>query len=260
MNLSEVGGPVDQEEDGTPTAGAKRDDLNKMHAYRDAIRSSAGAYILYPGDEKRAPYRAFHEILPGLGAFPLRPSVSGEAEGVSEIQAFLNDILDHVSDQASQHERARWWQERVYSSKHLQLGLPAVSFLTRPPADARVLVGFVKSEAHLAWIHQTGYYNLRADERRGSVPRALLDSDLLLLWGDGLEERVELWRVAGMVEAFSGTDLLALGYPEPRGKRYYCLRLTNLFLVLSTRGGTAVGLRVSLQQPIPERATVPLRR
>ena len=228
LNHSQTGKPPEQDEYEAPTAGPKRDDLNKMHAYRDAIRSSAGAYILYPGDEKRRPYRAFHEILPGLGAFPLHPSVSGDADGVGEIQAFLNDILDHVADQASQHERARWWQERVYGSKGSQLGLPAVPFLTKPPADARVLVGFVKSEEHLAWIHQSGYYNLRADERRGSVQRALLDSDLLLLWGDGLGERVELWRIAGTVEAFSGTDLQALDYPEPGGKRYYCLRLMDL--------------------------------
>ncbi len=214
--------------EGAAVAGAKREDLNKMHAYRDAIRSSAGAYILYPGDEKRPPFRVFHEVLPGLGAFALRPSMSGDPEGISNIQAFLDDILDHVADQASQHERARWWQERVYGSKRLQLGVNAAPFLTKPPGDARVLVGFVKSEEHLSWIHRIGCYNLRADERRGSVSRALLDSDLLLLWGDGLGERLELWRIAESVEAFTKADLLALEYPEPKGKRYYCLRLTEL--------------------------------
>ena len=51
----------------------KRVDLLKMHAYRDAIRRSAGAYVLYPGtDEKN--FKGFHELLPGLGAFPLRPN------------------------------------------------------------------------------------------------------------------------------------------------------------------------------------------
>jgi hypothetical protein len=210
------------------TARAKRDDLNKMHAYRDAIRSSAGAYILYPGDERRLPFRAFHEILPGLGAFVLRPTISGDAEGVGEIQAFLDDVLNHVADQASQHERARWWQERVYGRKRLESGLPATPFLTTPPEDARVLVGFVKSAAHLAWIHAAGLYNLRADDRRGAVPRALLDSDLLLLWGDGLDQETELWRIAESVEAFTKADLLAIGYPDPGGSRYYCLRLIGL--------------------------------
>ena len=39
----------------------KRADLLKMHAYRDAIRRSAGAYVLYPGSEKEhSPFRWFH--------------------------------------------------------------------------------------------------------------------------------------------------------------------------------------------------------
>ena len=40
----------------TTSGGAKRDDLLKMHAYRDAISRTAGAYVLYPGSEiKRHP-------------------------------------------------------------------------------------------------------------------------------------------------------------------------------------------------------------
>ena len=46
----------------------KREDLLKMHAYRDAIRRTAGAYVLYPGDEDLQ-VREYHELLPGLGAF-----------------------------------------------------------------------------------------------------------------------------------------------------------------------------------------------
>jgi len=56
----------------TTPGGAKRDDLLKMHAYRDAISRTAGAYVLYPGSEikdiRRHP--GFKEVLPGLGAFP----------------------------------------------------------------------------------------------------------------------------------------------------------------------------------------------
>ena len=48
-----------------------------MHAYRDAIRRSAGAYVIYPGDEERTPFMEHHEVLPGLGAFPLRPGATG---------------------------------------------------------------------------------------------------------------------------------------------------------------------------------------
>lgn len=42
--------------------------LLKMHAYKDAIRRSGGAYILYPGATNET-FRGFQEIIPGLGAF-----------------------------------------------------------------------------------------------------------------------------------------------------------------------------------------------
>ena len=80
-------------------------------------------------------------------------------------------------------KRVNW-----YCSQHTQ-------FLTRPPADAKgSSYKFVKSGEHFEWIHRTGLYNLRADERQGPVSRTLLDSDLLLLWGQGLGEAIELWR------------------------------------------------------------------
>ena len=43
----------------------KRADLLKMHAYKDAIRRTGGAYILYPGTENQV-IHGFHEIIPGL--------------------------------------------------------------------------------------------------------------------------------------------------------------------------------------------------
>ena len=45
----------------------KRADMLKMHAYRDAIRRTQGAYILYPGNDAPAKFAGFREILPGWG-------------------------------------------------------------------------------------------------------------------------------------------------------------------------------------------------
>lgn len=81
-----VDGDVDQ-----AISSYRRADLLKMHAYRDAIRRSYGAYVLYPGEVERK-WTGYHELLPGLGAFVLRP------RGVdSSLRAFISDLLNHVA-------------------------------------------------------------------------------------------------------------------------------------------------------------------
>src|SRR5690625_4711044 len=72
----EVFGDAEEATTGRPL----RADLLKMHAYRDAIRRSSGAYVIYPGTEQELAAE-YHEILPGLGAFALRPTRAGVADG-----------------------------------------------------------------------------------------------------------------------------------------------------------------------------------
>ena len=93
-----------------PTA-AKYSDLLKMHAYRDAIRRTAGAYVLYPGndgDDKRFEefdHRGFHEVLPGLGAFAIRPKADGSADGLPSLSKFLDEVIEHLSNRTTARER-----------------------------------------------------------------------------------------------------------------------------------------------------------
>jgi predicted component of viral defense system (DUF524 family) len=208
---------------------AKRDDLLKMHAYRDAIHRSAGAYIIYPGNQDQK-YPQYHEILPGLGAFALRPTESGEAEGVFSITVFINDVLNHVASQITQHERWRYWTEEVYCrGKHVESFSPAASFLSRPPADTIVLLGFVKNQEHLEWIHKNKRYNLRADEREGRVGLLSqeLAAEILLLHGPAME-KIELWSITGEPELVTRDRMIEMGYPDPRGQVYFCLRLQEI--------------------------------
>ena len=93
--------------------GAGGKTLLKMHAYRDAIRRTAGAYVLFPGNDSVSPYREFQEVLPGLGAFVLRPASSPSESGRTAIEKFLSDVVDHVADRATQHERDRFWRATV---------------------------------------------------------------------------------------------------------------------------------------------------
>jgi uncharacterized protein len=204
---------------------AKRNDLLKMHAYRDAIRRSAGAYVIYPGNEMRA-MRAFHEILPGLGAFVLRPLSGDVAEGRGELGRFLNDVLEHTALQVSQHERGRFWEQRIYGAPLRTTSRPgAVRFLKEPAADTKVLVGYVRSSAHLEWIHTTKLYNLRADGRPGTIEGAALVASLLVLWGKPLGAELEVWLLRNSTQLMSRDELAGLGYPAPSGHMYHCLAL-----------------------------------
>ena len=214
--------------------GARRADLLKMHTYRDAIRRSAGAYVIYPGTQHEQ-FRTFHELLPGLGAFALQPTIAGQAEGASAITRFLEDMLTHVAWQASQHERGRYWSRQVYDRpSRSPEGRPAVPFLTRPPADTKVLIGYVKSREHLEWIHEKGLYNLRADARSGRVEIGgeELGAEIVVLYGEALLGRVELLRVLDQPRVMTRQELEALAYPGPRGSAYLCLSVGRIDLTL----------------------------
>src|SRR5436190_7190208 len=71
----------------------KRADLLKMHTYKDAIRRTAGAYVLYPGTEEQYTRTGFHELIPGLGAFSIRPSKANS--GTGELKKFLLEVVRH---------------------------------------------------------------------------------------------------------------------------------------------------------------------
>ena len=77
-----------------------------MHAYKDAIRRTYGAYILYPGLESGSggdPYYSwigYHEVLPGLGAFTVRPGEDQEV-GLKSLKEFFEDIFDNMDKDES---------------------------------------------------------------------------------------------------------------------------------------------------------------
>lgn len=198
-----------------PVETARRSDLLKMHSYRDAIRRSAGAYVLYPGSGSPSQRREFHEVLPGIGAFPLRPDSEGSAQGADALQTFLHDVVEHAANQASAAERAQYWLD----AHHRRPGrrVRPTEVLKLPPADEQVLLGYVRPD-QWEWVRQHRRYNLRADQRRGAVRLhdEYLRARLLVLWTfegstpvmRGLFEKVGPWQVA------AAADLSVTGYPS----------------------------------------------
>jgi predicted component of viral defense system (DUF524 family) len=209
----------------------RRADLLKMHAYRDAIRRSAGAYVIYPGEQSHA-WLGFHEIIPGLGAFSLRP-VDDRNDGSDELVEFISHVADHLSDRATQYERESYHRYKVHETSPRLAGgveLPekCEDGTTRlvPPDESYVLVGWYKDDAHLRWILQTGRYNAPAGDRRGSLrlSRAVSGAHYLLLHGpqrkavDGL-----LAITSDGPRVFSADQLKQLGYPLSTESEFYLL-------------------------------------
>jgi len=193
-----------------------REDILKMHAYKDSIRSSGGAYVVFPGSGEGAAgdLRKEHdELLPGVGAFRLVPAEAGTPIGWEAIRAHLNNVLEHYASTATKDRRTRYWTNRAYQGP-----IPSLtgrgSRNSRPPADIHVLLGYVQKK-QADWIQRTAYYNLRAGTRKGAVAMdgPELSCELVVLWGDTIGVKVR--RVIGGPEVWSRARMLESGYPDP---------------------------------------------
>ena len=165
---------------GIRSTAAKYSDLLKMHAYRDAIRRTGGAYVLYPGESKHEPFRSnFHEILPGLGAFSIRPANSGKAKGIEVLSTFLDTVIDHLSNRTTAHERSRYHLGESLSLKEEAVPFRATMLPEKnqfdhtkravPPEEHKILVVWSKDDSQLTqWKgHQITHVRL------GSKPGGL---------------------------------------------------------------------------------------
>ena len=171
QNLFDDSVNLDEEKEEQRGGNYKRADLLKMHTYKDAIRRTAGAYVIYPGSGKFI-RKGFHEIIPGLGAFSIRPG--GTETETKELTKFLKEVLAHFLNRASQREIISLKNYQVYShseSPKLEVNLPETYGSNRLiiPDETYILIGYYKDSKHLNWINQTKLYNTRAGVKRGSI-------------------------------------------------------------------------------------------
>ncbi len=210
----------------------KNADLLKMHAYKDAIRRTGGAYVLYPGD-KATKQKGFHEIIPGLGAFPVKPSKT--ASGIGELKAFILEILEHFLNRASQREKMAYrtfdiFKDPPESRDALNEPLPEPYNTNRDliPDDTFVLVGYYNSQEQYDWIKSTGLYNFRMGSGTGSLilDKETVNSKYLLLHTSGDTDSGDLWKIVSRgPKVYSKDDLIRKGYTNPSQDNYLVIQI-----------------------------------
>lgn len=217
---------IEQEEINERKGIFKNADLLKMHAYKDAIRRSGGAYVLYPGTEKKE-IRGFHEIIPGLGAFSINPT--GNNNDISELSKFIDLVIMHLLDRASQRENIGNKAHQVYQINKeddnlLHESIPEyLNGKKLIPDDVFVLVGYYKRE-NWEWINRSGLYNARADSSRGSLRLGIGEAGAkyLILHTDGETTTKKILKIIEEgPKIFSKETLINKGYPTIPSQNYY---------------------------------------
>lgn len=208
----------------------KRADLLKMHAYRDAIRRTHGAYVLYPGSKSKQ-WSGFHEIIPGLGAFQMRPSGGDDA-----VETFVKEVVKHVCDRATLREKVSY---HYYTADTAEpIGTVTRRFPERtisspnrhpPIAESRVLLCECESSLQISWFISQNLccFNLDALQLNDDLDFRAFASDYILLLGSGEKSNWALCKVIdGGNKICDRKSLEILGYSsEVKGNTFLTFRI-----------------------------------
>ena len=120
--------------------------------------------------------RGFHEIIPGLGAFAVNPSE--EKVGLKNVSDFIDKVINHLLDRASQRENISNKAHLIYKEQKddnniLNEPMPEYFDIKKTikliPNDTFVLVGYSKTEKRFKWYDEHGKYIFRMDGAKGSL-------------------------------------------------------------------------------------------
>ena len=150
-NYDEINSELIQEKQDETTNTYKRGDLLKMHTYNDAIRRTAGSYVLYPGTGKDSKMSEYDEILPGVGAFSIRPGNAAAAE--NPLKEFLSEVLKFKAGKTSRQYRKDYFENIVLRSpKYSESSNDKAITQETSCAEDIYMLGFMREEyiKHLA--------------------------------------------------------------------------------------------------------------
>ncbi|PBJ11293.1 DUF2357 domain-containing protein [Flavobacterium sp. ACN6] len=222
---------IEQEENNERKGIYKNADLLKMHAYKDAIRRSGGAYVLYPGTEKKE-IRGFHEIIPGLGAFSINPT--GQDNDITELSKFIDLVIEHLLDRASQRENINYKIHNVYQINKEdinQLHEPIPEYLNGSkliPDETFVLVGYSKTAKRFDWYNENKKYFFRMNDTIGSLQltNEVVNAKYLLLRRNGQETAFDLYEIKSTgIQVYSKSRIIELNFPQPNDLKEHYLKV-----------------------------------
>lgn len=226
-NLELIKEEVEEAKKGT----FKNQDLLKMHAYKDAIRRTGGAYVLYPGEGKNEPFRGFHELIPGLGAFVIKPNKDDKDK--EHLKTFIRKVIANFIDRASQREHTAVKIYDIHKDEKddtniLNEPMPEYLDIAKNekliPNETFVLVGYCKYNSNIDWYKKEGKYNFRMDDDKGSLclESNVVNAKYLLLRESGKETASIIFKIKSKgPKVIQGAILEKDGYKSDKIKDYY---------------------------------------
>ncbi len=134
----------------------KRGDLLKMHTYNDAIRRTIGSYVLYPGSGSMGgsgneTFSLYDEILPGVGAFSIKPSI--DALGENELKSFIVSLIESMEAINSRLNRLKYYTEMILSEPSMYRGQFVEFGCEAAKKGDMYVMGYIRAE------EKNDYYN-----------------------------------------------------------------------------------------------------
>lgn len=238
----------------------KRADLLKMHAYKDAIHRTSGAYIIYPGDINSTK-KGYHEIIPGLGAFSISPG-NVETE-IGALKDFILQVVEHLLKRTSQREKMAYQDYIIHKDK--PANTPAVEELPEAygenrdfmPDETNVIVGYCAPE-NIGFLtaDENHFYNMRTGDQKGakSLDSKIITARYILLWSKGWQKLYKISKKGPQIysekrfvdKGYKTSQMVRLmnrGYTLDEAKQKACL--DGFYLVFTYN---KVGLERELQQ------------
>lgn len=137
---------IDQEKLDSITNTYKRGDLLKMHTYNDAIRRTIGSYVLYPGDESTKPFCLYEEILPGVGAFAIRPSIKKSSE--NELKSFIEQLIEAKSMNCSRLNRMHYFTNTILQEPSVKNKAAVKKQRSKTQRKTLCVLGYIRNDGN----------------------------------------------------------------------------------------------------------------